>query len=383
MRVVVCGASTTGLFAAYLLAREGVEVDVFEVKSNLDGSERTLIATHLLQRLHRFPDELIRQRVRSYELHSGHRSAVIELRHPEVVVERGEILRYLAGIAREAGARILLGRRVSGFDRLGSGVLVDVESRFDSKGGCQIKADVLVGADGASSTVRRGLQRIDLPKSVLLQARVEMPSWARHGRVSVWFRPDDTPYFYWLIPESETVAVVGLIAAEQSSAKNGLTNFLASKELEPMEIQGGLVPLYRFRLWENLWANPDDGYISLVGDAAGHVKVTTVGGLVTGLRGAKNLSRALLDGRRDHFEQRSLRWELTLHAAVRYILSRFDDRCYDALLDMLDGKLGDVLQDRTRDELATSYLRILRAEPRLVSLALSALARAAVSRVVR
>ncbi|MFN0111814.1 MAG: NAD(P)-binding protein, partial [Blastocatellia bacterium] len=36
MKVVITGASTSGLFAAYLLAKAGVEVEVFERSAAID-----------------------------------------------------------------------------------------------------------------------------------------------------------------------------------------------------------------------------------------------------------------------------------------------------------------------------------------------------------
>ena len=53
--------------------------------------------------------------------------------------------------------------------------------------------------------------------------------------------------------------------------------------------------------------------------------------------------------------------------------NRFNDEDYDDLLGMLDGELKEVLQEQTRDELTYSFLRLLPAEPRLITLGAKAL----------
>lgn len=70
--------------------------------------------------------------------------------------------------------------------------------------------------------------------------------------------------------------------------------------------------------------------------------MTTVGGLVTGLAGARSLTRAILDGRHYRRESRELRRELNLHAVLRQMLNRFNPAQYDQLLGLLNGSLQGV-----------------------------------------
>ena len=92
--------------------------------------------------------------------------------------------------------------------------------------------------------------------------------------------------------------------------------------------------------------------IYLVGDAASQVKVTTVGGLVTGLRGAKAAANAILR-RTDYLKElRPLRRELSLHLLIRTILNRFHSADYDRLLDLLNEKTIRLLGLYNRDQAA-------------------------------
>jgi len=115
------------------------------------------------------------------------------------------------------------------------------------------------------------------------------------------------------------------------------------------------------------------GNVFTVGDAAAQVKATTVGGVVTGLHGAKALAHAILNGRNYHKELRGLKLELRLHLLIRHVLNRFKEEDYDELIAMLDGGLKGILEERTRDELTHSFLRLIWTEPRLITLGTKAL----------
>jgi len=66
--------------------------------------------------------------------------------------------------------------------------------------------------------------------------------------------------------------------------------------MEPLEWQGARIPVYRG--WVPVRRQIGNGEVYLVGDAAAQVKVSTVGGIVTGFRGALGVSQALLQNGR-------------------------------------------------------------------------------------
>jgi flavin-dependent dehydrogenase len=131
------------------------------------------------------------------------------------------------------------------------------------------------------------------------------------------------------------VATVGLIAEDPKRAERELKAFLQQQQLEPLEFQSSSVPMHRFELMSSVLARNRNVFI--VGDAAGQVKVTTVGGVVTGLHGARALATAVLNGRDYRKELRKLKLELDLHLLVRRVLNWLDDKDYDELIAMLDG----------------------------------------------
>lgn len=110
----------------------------------------------------------------------------------------------------------------------------------------------------------------------------------------------------------------------------------------------------------------------LVGDAAGHVKVSTVGGIVTGFRGAMGVVESILNGGASR-KLKELRRELNLHHLIRRMLSRFTQDEYIRLLDLLSPSAQQTLGLITRDETSRLLFHLFRKQPCLLFLGLKTL----------
>ncbi|MBO0721478.1 MAG: hypothetical protein J2P41_11690, partial [Blastocatellia bacterium] len=237
----------------------------------------------------------------------------------------------------------------------------------------QARADILIGADGVFSGVARAAAENGHFHTALLQARVRMTGEISRDTYRVWFDPSRTKYFYWLIPESDETAAVGLIADDARQAGSSLKSFLLEQGMKPIDYQASMVPLHKFRYSARL--NEVSRKVFLIGDAAAQVKVTTVGGVVTGLRGARAAAEAILSGRKAGKESSRLKRELDLHLLVRRTLDGFDDMDYDMLLDYMNGDLTEVISHQTRDDLSRMYLDLVLTQPKLLMLGARALLR--------
>jgi flavin-dependent dehydrogenase len=312
-------------------------------------------------------------RIRRIEVFSRSRTSSINLGEPDLVIEREKLVRHLARLAESAGARIITSTEFRGLEsppRKNGKVVLHLRNLSTGET-VRETADILVGADGHSSAVGSALQKKRSNGAAsLVQARIPLPSSVSSDTTRAWFDPGLTPYFIWLIPESADTAVAGTIAETRPRAFGALSAFLRRHKFRPLEFQAAPAPLHHFRSDGNL-ASPSRS-VFVVGDAAGQVKATTVGGLVTGLRGAASLSSALLNGRHYHRELRPLKRELDLHLLARFVLNTFTPEDYDRLLSLVNGRLSRFLSLWSRDELAKSIWRLLLSEPRLLSLALKA-----------
>lgn len=379
--VAVIGASTSGLFAAYLLAQKGQRVRLFDQHERLGPPQRTLIVTGRINQVLGFaPHEAVVNHIEQIELLSQNRRVMVRLGVPDLVLEREKLVQLLACRAQREGVEIELGHRFAGLAESAHGLQVALHSRSAEKVK-EINTRVLIGADGVRSQVAevvstngRVNQHGDTGRAAILQARVVLPPGAAEHTVQVWFDKESTPFFYWLIPESKHEGVAGLVSKDQANARQHLEQFLDMRGLEATEFQAADVALYR--LGQPSHVRLGSSEVFLVGDAGGQVKVTTVGGVVAGLRGAQAAVDAIFpwpngqDGRRQKGrESRALKRELDLHFLMRSLLNGFTDSDYDQLLDLLSSQTMDVLQAHTRDELDRTFLRLILAQPRFLLLA--------------
>ena len=368
--VSIIGASAAGLFTAFQLAQKGVGVRVFEAKESINHSPRTLIVTSYMQDLiGSLCKGAVINAIRRFELFADGRVAVISLKRPDLVIDRSKLIQRMAEQAEESGATILNGQRFVSCTPNGKNIHFTVSGNGDGER-VEKTANVLVGADGALSKVAQstGWQK---PSTVpLVQAVVELPKDMPSDTTRIWFIPEDTPYFYWLIPHSPTHGVLGLIGEQGQDIRGQLEHFLQIKDLEPIEFQNAHVTQYT--RWIPNHRQIGEGSVYLVGDAAGHVKVTTVGGLVTGFRGALGVVEAILNGGSSS-EFHLLRRELDLHKWLRRVLHQFRQKDYSMLLDLLTPSVKHSLSLLTRDETRKLLLQVFIKQPRLILLGLRAL----------
>jgi flavin-dependent dehydrogenase len=365
--ILVVGGSAAGLYTAGYLARAGKSVRVLESRPTLEVSPRTLIVTdHFRSQISTEAKSCILNQINRFELFTDGRSAQFSLKRPDLIIERSRLVRSLSSEAVGAGAELHYNTRFLGLSPNGSGINVAVDEAGARK---QYHAQNIVGADGAVSRVARAAGWPPVETVPLVQAVIKLPKDCPQDTTRVWFIPDDTPYFYWLIPESAERAAVGVIGENGHATKMAFDRFLAKKGFEPLEWQGARIPVYK--RWVPVQRSVGSGEVYLVGDAAAQVKVSTVGGIVTGLRGARGVADAIL--RNGKSELLALRRELSTHWLIRRTLHYFQQEDYSQLVDMLNDSTRKSLGEINRDQSTRLLWSVIRTQPRLVLMGLRGL----------
>lgn len=366
--IVVVGGSAAGLFAAARLAQAGRAVRVLEARPQLEPAPRTLIVTdHFRRQAGAAGEQSIVNEIRRFELFTDGRSAQVSLAKPDLIIERSRLVSALASEAQAAGARFAFNVRFVGVLPNGRGLNLEIASGGSRD---QIYADSVIGADGAASRVARSAGWPAIETAPLMQAIVRLPKDYPAHTSRVWFVPDDTPYFYWLVPESAERGALGVIGEHAEVTKKFFERFLEKKGFEPLEWQGARIPVYR--KWVPVRRRIGNGEVYLVGDAAAQVKVSTVGGIVTGFRGALGVVQSILGGGPSD-ELRSLRRELETHWLIRRSMHHFQQRDYSLLVDLLNVSARQSLAEINRDESTRLLWNVVRRQPRLVLLGLRGL----------
>jgi flavin-dependent dehydrogenase len=364
--VAIIGASSAGLYAAEKLAWAGLRVGVFEQQAALTPTRRTLIFTPQLQRwLGHLPDAAVLHRIQVMAVATPGATLSVALQDPDLIVERGCLARLLADRAQEAGAELCYGYRFQGLEPRAGGAALHFAAHGRT---VTVVVQAVVGADGLFSDVALATG-IRLPPIVpILQAEVRLPPGWDPAVSQVWFDADETRFFYWLIPESAKKGVAGLVGDDQAETRILLQRFLDRHGFQPVACQGAQVAMHHPRL--RPWGRVGSALVLLVGDAAGQVKVTTVGGTVSGLWGAAAAARALLQGTSYISELRPLKRELDLHWFIRLLLDRLDNPGYDRLVRSVTPAVQQFLSRHNRDEMAGAFWKLPLLQPSLLTLGL-------------
>jgi flavin-dependent dehydrogenase len=366
--IIVVGGSAAGLYTAAAVARGGRRVRVLESKPQFEPVSRTLIVTdHFRSQVNGAAAKSVVNEIRRFELFTDGRSAQVALAKPDLIIERSRLIPALAQEAQQAGAALSFDTRFLGLSPNARGIRMEVES--EGKGE-ELHADSVVGADGATSRVARTSGWPPVETVPLMQAIVRLPKDCPVDTTRVWFVPDDTPYFYWLVPESAERGALGIIGEDGRDTKRCIERFLQKKNMEPLEWQGARIPVYK--RWIPVRRRVGNGEVYLVGDAAAQVKVSTVGGIVTGFRGALGVAQALLQNGKSQ-ELSALRRELSTHWLIRRTLHHFQQKDYSQLVDLLNVSTRESLGEINRDESTRLLWNVVRRQPRLVLLGLRGL----------
>jgi flavin-dependent dehydrogenase len=196
MRVGIVGAGPAGSLLAHRLACDGARPTLFDASHPREKPCGGGVTAKALALLPDAPadDPLPARAVSSCRFESGDGEAVsVELPRPVAVAARRDLDSWLLRRAVAAGA-VHVGERV---------VAASADGRLRTAAGGEHAFDVLVGADGAGSLVRRSLLGATPPERLMMAAG--------------WFAPGDAPMtvrfapglaaYSWLFPRRDHVGV--------------------------------------------------------------------------------------------------------------------------------------------------------------------------------
>ncbi len=363
--ISVIGAGPAGSYAAYLLAKEGKDVCVFEEHADIGKPVQcTGIVTGSINSIIRLKKDIITNKISKAVIHSPDKSSVeFKLKDPNLIIDRQKFDSYLADMAISKGAKIFLRSRFVGLKKeKGRVVSIAVEQKNSI---ARIKATHLVGADGPHSAVARASGMYGKRKFWTgIQVRVRYKN-----DNEVEFFPH-IGSFAWAVPEDENTARIGLLATRH--AKEHFLRLLKEKGIgkkSMIEIQGGIVPYY------NPSMMTENKNVFLIGDAATQVKATTGGGIIQGLTAAGCLKKALTKGESyEKLWKKELNKDLMLHLKMRNVMDSFSDKEWDYLVKIMSKERNrKVLEENDRDYPKRFLAKLIIQEPRFLYFAKKAL----------
>ncbi|MEM3442627.1 MAG: NAD(P)/FAD-dependent oxidoreductase [Candidatus Bathyarchaeia archaeon] len=291
--VIVVGGGPCGSFAAFHLAKNGVNVKVFEEHSEIGVpchcTGHVSIKSLKNLGLHPLPKGIIQNTFKGIKIHSPTRKEfAIRFSNPlTCVLNRTLFDKHIAKKAEEAGAHYYLSVHVESLiieDNYVKGVIVKHKDGTKR----EIFSEIVIDAGGVHSKILRIVGLRTVQKNMVVngvQAEVENIKDVERDTVEVFLGRDFAPGFYaWIVPLQEDKAKVGL-ATKTGNPKEHLQKFMfkhptASKKLQNAKILH--ITFHPIPLGGPIPKAYSNGFLA-VGDAASHVKPTTGGGLIFGM----------------------------------------------------------------------------------------------------
>jgi geranylgeranyl reductase family protein len=318
---LVVGAGPAGSSAAIHLARAGARVMLADkARFPRDKPCGGGLTGRALKRIPVDPSPVVERDVDRFELRLRYGSSFTR-RHDEPLIsmtQRRRLDAFLLGHAAEAGAVVRDGSRAEMLHADDSGITARV-------GDETVRADVLVGADGANGVVARAVGLGDgIVRGVALEGNVPLESLGGGLERTAVIELAVLPGGYgWVFPKGDHANLgVGGWGSEGPRLRDHLGRLARAHGLPPdslTDLRGHRLPMRR------LGTPAGTGRVLLVGDAAGLVDPLSGDGMYEAFVSARLAADAIVAGDLEGYTE-ALSTALDRHAAASWAAKRAFDR---------------------------------------------------------
>jgi len=390
----IIGAGPSGLLAASTISKHGYHVQVYEEHCVVGEPNHCagLISVEGLEKLGIKPSESFTQNTINGGRIFAPNGEYIEIKDSKPrahVIDRCEFDQYLAQLAHDRGVEIITSTRVEKLEEK-YGSIVGLNTRNGD-----LESRVVIDAEGAGARLLNNtLQGYKKPRGIpgvnVELSGVEVES----NFVELWFTEELAQgLFIWVIPLSEGNVRCGLATSRGNPAEN-LRKFV-ERRFNVEEISG-------IRGGQVVTGGPVGSTISdglmIVGDAAGHVKPTTGGGVVLGglcsMIAGEVAVEALEDDdcSKDMLRRYVVGWrreygsEFRSMLALRSLMNGISDARFNRLFEAFrESGLQNVVDDLVYEgdmDMQAGVIRKAITNPKILGFLIRGLGRAALSELV-
>lgn len=278
---------------------------------------------------------------------------MVKMKRPNILVDRTKFDTWFYKRAKRAGAIFRFGHRFVGVrGKENKNLLFNVEKKkvavsFSSD-------DILVGADGVNSKVYEMMNDRKRRFFVAPQVRLKLKN---DGAID-FFAGEG--HFAWIVPEDRNVVRAGIVEKKKVDFFNFMERIDVDWKKKILGWQSGTVPLYDPK------SVSQKGNLFVVGDAAGHVKATTAGGIIQGLTAAKCLAESIRTGKDyEKMWKKRIDKDLWLHKKLHEVMSKFSSSDFKNLVKVFSEKKNRKILEEFDRDYPSKYIFRLISEVRL------------------
>jgi geranylgeranyl reductase family protein len=289
MHIAVVGAGPAGTWASVLLARRGHSVTLFDPQAPWEKPCGGGVTAKAISGFGILESDIPRNDIEQLTIYFADKDSVtVTPQRPIAVVSRRELGKYLLDTAENAGVS-LIKSRVTKIEPNDRGWHLSTRDTV-------VQSDFLIGADGATSLVRRTVGTPLQPEDLAVTLGYFIPGSVPQ-QMKIYFVPEFEGYI-WSFPRPNHISY-GLITRSDpgwtARAKTLIANYiiadLGKVVLEHAEFYSAPVPCLGPHSWKNNRIAGDRW--ALVGDAAGLVDPITGEGIYYAFRSAQILAETI------------------------------------------------------------------------------------------
>jgi geranylgeranyl reductase family protein len=319
--VVVAGAGPAGSATAIHLARRGARVLLVDrSRFPRDKPCGGGLTGRALKQIPVDPSPVVERDVDRFELRLRYGSRFARTHREPLIrmTQRRRLDMFLAEHAERAGAAFRQEARVVAVEPDETGVTLRID-------GVRVRAEAVVGADGANGVVARAVGDGEgIVRGVALEGNVPLAALGRDLERTAVIELATVPGGYgWVFPKGDHANLgVGGWGSEAPRLRDHLVRLAREHGVRPgalTEVRGHRLPMRR------LGTPPAAGRVLLVGDAAGLVDPLSGDGMYEAFVSARLASEAIASGDLDGYAV-ALSSALDRHAAASWAAKRAFDR---------------------------------------------------------
>ncbi|AJF61533.1 TPA: NAD(P)/FAD-dependent oxidoreductase [Candidatus Woesearchaeota archaeon] len=361
MKIDIIGAGPAGNYTAYLLAKKGHSVSVYE-KNPVVGPpvQCTGILSDYFLTIFEPKKDFVLNTVERTKIFSPNGKFVNAGIKKNYVVCRKKFDSYLAKMAESAGAEYHLSHSFNSFRKNGKKIISEISCRGKA---IESEADVLIGADGPLSKVAKAAGLFEGREFVI---GTQIEAKMKNNNIVEFY-----PYigcYAWIVPVDPETVRIGVASYKNSMAlfkKFAMKKIGKDYNKRTIENQSGVIPVFN----PKVRAQKDNVYI--LGDAATFVKATSGGGINQSLKAAIILAECVdkeLDYDKEWRKQMFL--NLYVHLLAHRMHQRFTATDWNDLIGTFSSsKMKKILHDESRDRIVSMIIKIIAARPSLMKYA--------------